>query len=85
MVPKDGPGTAVHSCCACWWAGPLTTASEEDTPPCEDITTTRSPQLAQSAGDITATHYGKSHIGELAPMALCDIHVAGCGEHLGSS
>ena len=24
----------------------------------------------------------KSHIGELAPMALCDIHVAGCGEHL---
>ena len=25
---------------------------------------------------------GKSHIGELAPMALCDIHVAGCGEHL---
>ena len=24
---------------------------------------------------------GKSHIGELAPMALCDIHVAGCGEH----
>ena len=22
----------------------------------------------------------KSHIGELAPMALCDIHVAGCGE-----
>ena len=25
---------------------------------------------------------GKSGIGELAPMALCDIHVAGCGEHL---
>ena len=25
---------------------------------------------------------GKSHIGEPAPMALCDIHVAGCGEHL---
>ena len=25
---------------------------------------------------------GKSHIGELAPMALCDIHIAGCGEHL---
>ena len=25
---------------------------------------------------------GKSHIGEVAPMALCDIHVAGCGEHL---
>ena len=25
---------------------------------------------------------GKSHIGELAPIALCDIHVAGCGEHL---
>ena len=24
----------------------------------------------------------KSHIGELAPMALCDIHVAACGEHL---
>ena len=24
----------------------------------------------------------KSRIGELAPMALCDIHVAGCGEHL---
>ena len=24
----------------------------------------------------------KSHIGELAPIALCDIHVAGCGEHL---
>ena len=24
----------------------------------------------------------KSHIGELAPMALCDIHVASCGEHL---
>ena len=24
---------------------------------------------------------GKSHMGELAPMALCDIHVAGCGEH----
>ena len=24
----------------------------------------------------------KSHIGEVAPMALCDIHVAGCGEHL---
>ena len=24
----------------------------------------------------------KSHIGELAPLALCDIHVAGCGEHL---
>ena len=24
----------------------------------------------------------KPHIGELAPMALCDIHVAGCGEHL---
>ena len=24
----------------------------------------------------------KSHIGELAPMALCDIHIAGCGEHL---
>ena len=24
----------------------------------------------------------KSHIGELAPMALCDTHVAGCGEHL---
>ena len=23
-----------------------------------------------------------SHIGELAPMALCDTHVAGCGEHL---
>ena len=25
---------------------------------------------------------GKSHIGELAPMALCDIHVAGCGGRL---
>ena len=25
---------------------------------------------------------GKSRIGELAPMALCDIHIAGCGEHL---
>ena len=25
---------------------------------------------------------GKSPIGELAPMALCDIHVPGCGEHL---
>ena len=25
---------------------------------------------------------GKSHIYELAPMALCDIHVAGYGEHL---
>ena len=25
---------------------------------------------------------GTSHISELAPMALCDIHVAGCGEHL---
>ena len=24
----------------------------------------------------------KSHIGELAPMAFCDIRVAGCGEHL---
>ena len=24
----------------------------------------------------------KSHIGEVAPMALCDIHIAGCGEHL---
>ena len=24
----------------------------------------------------------KSRIGELAPMALCDIHVAGCGGHL---
>ena len=24
----------------------------------------------------------KSHIGELAPLALCDIHVADCGEHL---
>ena len=35
--------------------------------------------MAQSAEDIAA---GKSHIGELAPMALCDIHVAGCGEHL---
>ena len=23
----------------------------------------------------------KSHIGEPVPMALCDIHVAGCGEH----
>ena len=23
----------------------------------------------------------KSHIGELAPVAWCDIHVAGCGEH----
>ena len=33
MVPKDGPGTAVHSCGACWWAGLLTTASKEDTPP----------------------------------------------------
>ena len=33
MVPKDGPGTAVHSCGACWWAGVLTTASKEDTPP----------------------------------------------------
>ena len=32
MVPKDGPGTAVHSCGACWWAGLLTTASKEDTP-----------------------------------------------------
>ena len=21
-------------------------------------------------------------VGELAPMALCDIHVVGCGEHL---
>ena len=25
---------------------------------------------------------GKSRVGEPAPMALCDIHVAGCGEHL---
>ena len=25
---------------------------------------------------------GKSRNGELALMALCDIHVAGCGEHL---
>ena len=25
---------------------------------------------------------GKSRIGEVAPMALCDIHGAGCGEHL---
>ena len=33
MVPKDGPGIAVHSCGACWWAGLLTTASKEDTPP----------------------------------------------------
>ena len=33
MVPKDGLGTAVHSCGACWWAGLLTTASKEDTPP----------------------------------------------------
>ena len=33
MVPKDGPGTAVHSCGACWWAGLLTTASKEDTQP----------------------------------------------------
>ena len=24
----------------------------------------------------------ESRIGEVAPMALCDIHVAGCGEHL---
>ena len=24
----------------------------------------------------------KSRIGELAPLALCDIPVAGCGEHL---
>ena len=31
--PKDGPGTAVHSCGACWWAGLLTTASKEDTLP----------------------------------------------------
>ena len=37
--------------------------------------------MAQSAEDITATT-SKSHIGELAPVALCDIHVAGCGEHL---
>ena len=33
MVPKDGPGTAVHSCGACWWAGLLITASKEDTLP----------------------------------------------------
>ena len=33
MVPKDGLGTAVHSCGACWWVGLLTTASKEDTPP----------------------------------------------------
>ena len=33
MVPKDGPGTAVHSCGGCWWAGLPTTASKEDTPP----------------------------------------------------
>ena len=31
MAPKDGPGTAVHSCGACWWAGLLTTANKEDT------------------------------------------------------
>ena len=33
VVPKDGPGTAVHSCWVCWWAGLLTTARKEDTPP----------------------------------------------------
>ena len=33
LVPKDGLGTAVHSCGACWWTGLLTTASKEDTPP----------------------------------------------------
>ena len=49
MVPKDGLGTAVHSCGACWWVGLLTTASKEDTPPwteceySEDISATRSP------------------------------------------
>ena len=33
MVPKDGPGTAVHSCVVCWWAGLLTTTNKEGTPP----------------------------------------------------
>ena len=42
------------------------------------------PARAQSAEQkiLLQRTTSKSHIGELAPMALYDIHVAGCGEHL---
>ena len=35
-----------------------------------------------SLSEPTVDPPSKSHIGELAPMALCDMHGAGCGEHL---
>ena len=95
MVPKDGPGTAVHSCGACWWAGLLTTASKEDTPPWKECKYSERRYFCNTLAMNGARHAwrraqkillqrtnSKSQIGELAPMALCDIHVAGCGEHL---
>ena len=75
MVPKDGPGTAVHSCGACWWAGLLTTASKEDI--VDKVRILWAKILLQRARHewriaqkiLLQCTTGKSHIGELAPMA----------------
>ena len=81
VVPKDGPGTAVHSCGACWWAGLLTTASKEDTPPWTECAYCERRYFC-SALDMNGTECRRYYCNALAPMALCDIHVAICGEHL---
>ena len=67
VVPT--PVTVFRNGC---WVNILSTEVRvhSDTRPCHDQSSVPPPPP------------GKSHIGELAPMALCDIHVAGCGEHL---
>ena len=81
MVPKDGPGTAVH--CSLPPARKILRRGQSANSLSEDISAT----LAMNGAErrryyCNALPASQSHIGELAPMALCDIHVAGCGEHL---
>ena len=64
----------------------LTTAGGGSPPPPPRILLKRARHKWRRAQKILLQRTtGKSRIGELAPMALCDIHVAGCGEHLSAS
>ena len=70
--------------------GLLTTASKEDTPPWTECEYSERRYFCNALAMNGTERWkillqrttSKSHIGELAPMALCDILVAGCGEHL---
>ena len=71
---------------ACGGRGFEERARGKEAPPASDSDALQaSPPLPPRAQKILLQRTtGTSHIGEVAPMALCDIHVAGCGEHLPS-